>query len=189
MKPYRAQIIRSPRECLSHGVSRKNTNPCRSVVQSRPTLCHSMDCHTPGFPLLHHLLEFTQHMSIELVMPSNHLILCHPLLLPPSIFPSIRVFFPPVVKFVKSLQSCPTLCNSMGCSLPRSSVHGVLLARILEWVAISSSRGLPDPGIEPMFLLIPALTGGFFTTSASWEAPRVRLYGSLISNGALSNWK
>ena len=44
-------------------------------------------------PLCHHqLLEFTQLMSIELVMPSNHLILCRPLLLRPSIFPSIRVF-------------------------------------------------------------------------------------------------
>ena len=45
----------------------------------------------PGFPLHHQLPEFTQTMSIELVMPSNCLILCQPLLLPPSIFPSIRV--------------------------------------------------------------------------------------------------
>ena len=51
-----------------------------------------MDFSTPGFPVLRHLLEFTQTHSIELVMPSNHLILCHPLLLLPSIFPSIRVF-------------------------------------------------------------------------------------------------
>ena len=47
----------------------------------------------PGFPGHHQLPELTQKfMSIESVMPSNHLILCHPLLLPPSIFPSIRVF-------------------------------------------------------------------------------------------------
>ena len=51
-----------------------------------------MDCITPGFPIYHQLLELTQLMSIELVMPSNHLILCHPLLLLPSNFPSIRVF-------------------------------------------------------------------------------------------------
>ena len=37
-------------------------------------------------------------------------------------------------------QSCPTLCNPMDCSLPGSSVHGTLQARILEWVAISFSR-------------------------------------------------
>ena len=52
-----------------------------------------MDCRTPGFPGHHQLPELTQKlMSIESVMPSNHLILCSPLLLPPSIFPSIRVF-------------------------------------------------------------------------------------------------
>ena len=50
-----------------------------------------MDCSTPGFPVHHQLLELTQTMSIESVMPSNHLILDHPILLP-SIFPSIRVF-------------------------------------------------------------------------------------------------
>ena len=45
-----------------------------------------------GLPILHHLLELAQLMSIESVRPSNYLILCHPLLLLPSIFPSIRVF-------------------------------------------------------------------------------------------------
>ena len=42
---------------------------------------------------------------------------------------------------LKSLQSCPTLCNPMDCSPPGSSVYGILQARILEWVAISFSRG------------------------------------------------
>ena len=51
-----------------------------------------MDCSTPGFPVLHYLSDFAQLMSIDSVMPSNHLILCHPLLLLSSIFPSIRVF-------------------------------------------------------------------------------------------------
>ena len=51
-----------------------------------------MNRSTPGLPVHHQLPESTQPMSIELVMPSNHLILCHPLLLLPSIFPSIRVF-------------------------------------------------------------------------------------------------
>ena len=70
----------------------------------------------------------------------------------------------------QSLQSCPILCNPMDCSLPGSSVHGISQARILEWVAISFSRDLPDPEIEPMSLMSPALAGGFFTTSATWEA-------------------
>ena len=50
------------------------------------------------------------------------------------------------------------------CSPPGSSVHGIITARILEWVAISSSRDLPDPGIEPMS---PALAGGLLATEPS----------------------
>ena len=46
-------------------------------------------------------------------------------------------------------QSCPTLCDPMDCSLPGSSAHGVLQARILEWVAVPFSRDVPNTGIEP----------------------------------------
>ena len=60
-----------------------------SVAQSCLILCNPMDCSTPGFPNSQNLLKL---MSIQSVMPSKHLILCHPLLLLPSIFPSIRVF-------------------------------------------------------------------------------------------------
>ena len=70
----------------------------------------------------------------------------------------------------KSLQSCVTLCNPMGCSRPGSSVHGVFQASILEWVALPSSRGSSNPGIEPVAHLFPVLAGGFFTSSATWEA-------------------
>ena len=51
-----------------------------------------MDCSTQGFPVHHQIQSLLKLMSIELVMPSNHLILCHPLLLLPSTVPSIRVF-------------------------------------------------------------------------------------------------
>ena len=57
----------------------------------------------------------------------------------------------------KSLQSCLTLCHPMDCSLPGSSVHGILQARILEWVAYPPPRDLPDPGIEPLSPVSPAL--------------------------------
>ena len=63
-----------------------------SVAQSCPTLCDPMYCGTLGLPVHHQLPEFLKFMSIELVMPFNHLILCRPLLLLPSIFPSIMVF-------------------------------------------------------------------------------------------------
>ena len=56
-------------------------------------------------------------------------------------------------------KSCPALCDPMDCSLPASSVHGILQERILEWVAIPCSRDLPNPGIEPKS---PALQADFF---------------------------
>ena len=58
---------------------------CRTLI-----LCDPMDYSKPGFPVLQYLSEFAQLMSIESMMPSNHLILCLSLLLLPSIFPSIR---------------------------------------------------------------------------------------------------
>ena len=63
-----------------------------SVAQSSPTFCDPMDSSTTGFPVHHQLSELAQTQSNQLVMPSTHLILCRPLLLLPSIFPSIRVF-------------------------------------------------------------------------------------------------
>ena len=66
-------------------------------------------------------------------------------------------------------QACPALCGPVDCSPPGSSVHGILQARILEWVAMASSRGPSWPGIGPASLMSPALAGGFFTTSATWE--------------------
>jgi len=60
-----------------------------SVSQSRPTLCNHMDCSTPGLPVHHQLSEFTQ-THVRWVSDTNQP--SHPLLLPPSIFPSIRVF-------------------------------------------------------------------------------------------------
>ena len=67
----------------------------------------------------------------------------------------------------KSLQLCLTLCNPMDHSLPSSSVHGIFQQRVVEWVAMPSSRYLPNPGIELSFLMSPALSGRFFTTSTN----------------------
>ena len=57
------------------------------------TLCHPMDWSMPGFPFHNQLADLTKTHATALVMSSNHLILCHPLLLLASIFPSNRVFF------------------------------------------------------------------------------------------------
>ena len=58
----------------------------------------------------------------------------------------------------------------MNCSPPGSSVHGILQARILEWVAISFSRAFSHPGIKPTSLASSALAGRFFTSWAMGEA-------------------
>ena len=69
----------------------------------------------------------------------------------------------------QSLQLYPTLCDSMGCSLPDSSVHGIFKARILDWVAIPSSRGSswPRDRTHSVFCMFCS-TSGFFTA----ESPR-----------------
>ena len=63
-----------------------------SVAQLCPTLCDPMDCSMPGLTVHHQLPILVKLLSIESMMPSNHLVLCHPLFLLPSIFPSIRAF-------------------------------------------------------------------------------------------------
>ena len=65
---------------------------CCSVTQSCPTLCNPMDCSTQTSLSFTISLSLLRLIPIELVMPSHHLVLCRPLLLLPSIFPSIRVF-------------------------------------------------------------------------------------------------
>ena len=62
-----------------------------SVTQSCPALCNPVECSTPVLPIITNSWSLLKLTSIDLVMPSNHLILCRPLL-KPSIFPSIRVF-------------------------------------------------------------------------------------------------
>ena len=64
-----------------------------SVDKSCLTLCDPMDCSMPGFPVLDYLPSLLRLMTFESKMPSNHLILCWPLLLLPSMFPSVRIFF------------------------------------------------------------------------------------------------
>ena len=53
-------------------------------------------------------------------------------------------------------------------SLLQQFFHGILQARILEWVAVHSSRDLPNPGMEPVSLMTPAFSGVFFTASTTW---------------------
>ena len=77
----------------------------------------------------------------------------------------------PVPGILQLLQSCPTLCDPMDCSLPGSSVHGDSFSRQEYWSGLPCPppRDLSHPGIKPLSRASPALAGGFFTTSATWE--------------------
>jgi len=91
---------------------------------------------------------------------------------------------------VVSSLSVRLFCDSTDCSLPGSSVHGILQARILQWVAISFSGELPDPGMEPSSLLSPTLAGGFFSPEPPGK-PRQKaqflLYSSLLDSNRHSS--
>ena len=81
----------------------------------------------------------------------------------------------------QSLKSRPTLCDPMDCSPPGSSVHGILQARILGWVAISSSRGSPQPRGWTRVSWGSSLAGGFFTTDLPRE-PQIFWYEGCFNN-------
>ena len=70
-------------------------------------------------------------------------------------------------------QSCPTLCDPMDCSLPGSSVHGIFRARILEWVAISFSKGSSLPKDRTQ---VSCTASRFFTIWATREAHGTRYF-------------
>ena len=89
-------------------------------------------------------------------------------------------------------QSCPTLRDPMDCSLPGSSVHGILQARILEWIAIPFSRGSSRPS---NWTYISCIAGRFFTIYATREALGALKYYLtfkctlfIISKALLSSW-
>ena len=67
------------------------------------------------------------------------------------------------------IQSCPTLCDSMDCSPPDSSVHGIFQAKILKWVSISSSRGSCWPRDWNQVSSVSRIRGKFFTAEPSWK--------------------
>ena len=91
-----------------------------------------MNCSTPGLPVHHQFLELLKLMSIESVMPSNHLILCCPLLLLPPIPPSIRVFFAMSQLFARGGQS-------IGVSASASVLPGLIFR--MDWLDLLAVQG------------------------------------------------
>ena len=136
-----------------------------------------------------------KHTSIELVLPSNHLILCHPLLLLPSIFPRSKVFSDESVlrirwskywsfsispskeylgltsfRKVKVAQLCPTLCDTMD-----YTAHGILQATILEWVSVPFSRVSSQPRGWIQGSQVSGIPCRFFTSWATREAQSFKI--------------
>ena len=79
---------------------------------------------------------------------------------------------------VKSLSSCPTVCNPMDCSPPGFSVRGILQARILEWIAICFSRRSSQPRDQTQ---VSCIAGRFFTYWATWVSELVKVAQSCLT--------
>ena len=77
----------------------------------------------------------------------------------------------PLCVRAQSLQSCPTLCDTVDSSLADYSVLGIFQARILEWIAMPSSKGSSQPRDQTHLPYVSCMAGMFFTTSDIWEAP------------------
>ena len=132
---YVSSIVKQVLDHLSHLGS---PCCCCSVAQSCPTLCEPMERFTRGFPVLHYHPDFAQTlMSTELVMPYDHLILCHPLLLLPSIFPSIRVFS-------NESALCIRWPNywSFSFSISPSNEYSGLISSRVDWFDLHAHKGL-----------------------------------------------
>ena len=107
-----------------------------SVAQLCLTLHDPMDCRMPGLPVHHQLLVYSNSCPIGSVMPSNSLILCHPLLLLRSIFPSIRVFSKELDLHIRWPKYC-----SFSFSLSPSNDYSGLISFRIDWFALLAVQG------------------------------------------------
>ena len=111
-----------------------------------PTLCGHMDCSLPVFLFLHCLPNLLKLMSTESVMPSNHLVPCHPLLLPPSIFPSIRIFSSELVLHIMWPK-----CWSFSFSISPSNEYSGLIFFRMDWFDLLAVQGTLKSSPTPPF--------------------------------------
>ena len=107
-----------------------------SVAQSCPTLGDPMDHSTPGLPVHHQLPSLPKPTSMESVLPSNHLVLCRPLLLLPSVFPRIGVF-----SNESALQIRWPKYWSLCFSISPSSEHSGLTSLRMDWLDLHAVQG------------------------------------------------
>ena len=149
-------------------------------------LCNPMDCSTSGLPVHCQLPEFTQTHVHWVLMPSSHLILCHPLLLPPSIFPSIRVFWNE-----SALGISQPKCWSFSFSISPSNEHPGLISFRMDWLDLLAVQGtckslLQDHSSKALILwcsafFIVQLSHPYMTTGETIALPRRTFVGKVMS--------
>ena len=145
-----------------------------------------MNHNTPGLPVYRQLPKYTQLMPIELVMPSNHLILCHPLLLPPSIFPSIRIFSNDSVLRIRWPKY-----GSFSFRISPSSEYSELLSFRMDWLDLLAVQGTLKSLLQHhsskasilqcSALLIVQLSHPYMTTGKTIALTRWILVGKVMS--------
>ena len=140
---------------------------CCSVAKSCPALCDPMDCSTPGFLSFTISQTLLKLMSIESVMPPNHLVLCCPLLLLPSISPSIRVFSKELALCIR-WPKCWT-----------STKASVLLMNIQDWSPL---------GWTGLISLLSEVLSGFFSNTTVQKHQFFSAQPSLWSNSHIHTW-
>ena len=96
----------------------------------------SMDCSTPGFPVLHHLLEFAHSCPLSQWFHLTHLILCSPFLLLPSIFPSIRIFSNELALCIRQPKYW-----SFSFNISPSHEYSVLISFRMDWLDLLTAQG------------------------------------------------
>ena len=119
-----------------------------TFVGKAMSLCNCMDCSTPSFPVLHCLPEILKLMSIEPVMPSSHLILCCPLLLLPSIFPSIRIFSSESALHIR----WPNYW-SFSFSISSSNEYSELISFRIDWFDLLAVQGTLKSLLQHQFFI------------------------------------
>ena len=107
-----------------------------SVAQSCLTLCDPMDCSTPGLHVHHQLPSLTHIMSFELVIPSNNLIFCRPLLLLPSIHTSLRIFSNESILCIRFPK-----CWSFSFNINPSNEYSGLISFRVDWFDLLAVQG------------------------------------------------
>ena len=152
-----------------------------SIAPSCPTLCDPMNRSTPGLPSITNSWSPPKPMSIESVMPSNHLILCRPLLLLPSIFPSIRVF-----------SNEPALCIrwpkywSFSFSISPSNEYPGLISFRMDWLDLLAVQGKSNHSSKALILRCSAfyivqLSHPYMTTGKTIALTRRTFVGKVMS--------